>query len=150
MCSETGERLQYNSEWEIEPSDNTRNATASVPNFGAHSPFGSGEWIAPWHVRWSVPNKKAHSMGNLPPCSALMQPYFHTRSRCNSAHIPATPSARNNSKNNKARILPPGPFGCESWGRVKWMVFSFVACRLIAVTTPKSPLSLIFYKSTGK
>ena len=57
MWSESGERLPYNPQWAIEPSDNTHNATNSLPNFGAHSPLGSGEWIAPWNVRWSVPTK---------------------------------------------------------------------------------------------
>jgi hypothetical protein len=52
MWSETGERLPYNREW-IEPSDSTHNATVQVPNFVEHSPLGSGEWIAPWHMRWS-------------------------------------------------------------------------------------------------
>jgi len=53
MWSESGERLPYVPAWEIETSDNKANATQSLPNFGSHSPFGSGEWIAPWHVRWS-------------------------------------------------------------------------------------------------
>jgi hypothetical protein len=57
MWSETGERLPYSLAVEVESSDNTHNATASVPNFGAHSPLGSGEWIAPWDMRWSVPTK---------------------------------------------------------------------------------------------
>lgn len=26
-----------------------------LPGFAAHSPLGSGEWIAPWSARWSVP-----------------------------------------------------------------------------------------------
>ncbi len=25
-----------------------------LPNFAAHSSFGSGEWIAPWNTRWRV------------------------------------------------------------------------------------------------
>jgi hypothetical protein len=57
MWSETGERLPYNLAVKVEPSDNSHNATASVSNFGAHSPLGSGEWIAPWHMRWNVPSK---------------------------------------------------------------------------------------------
>jgi hypothetical protein len=57
MWSETSERLLYNPEWAIEPSDNTHNATISVPNFAERSPSGSGEWMAPWNVRWSVPRK---------------------------------------------------------------------------------------------
>ena len=57
MWSETGERLPYNPEWAVEPSDNTHNATSPVPNFAEHSPLGSGEWMAPWNVRWSVPRK---------------------------------------------------------------------------------------------
>jgi hypothetical protein len=40
MWSETGERLPYNPEWAIEPSDNTANATSPVPIFGSHSPMG--------------------------------------------------------------------------------------------------------------
>ena len=28
-----------------------------VPEFAAHSPMGSGEWIAPWKVRWSLPER---------------------------------------------------------------------------------------------
>jgi hypothetical protein len=57
MWSETGERLPYSLSVEVEPADNTHGATDSVPNFGAHSPLGSGEWIAPWHMRWSLPTK---------------------------------------------------------------------------------------------
>ena len=57
MWSESGERLPYNPEWAVEPSDNTYNATNQIPSFARHSPLGSGEWIAPWNVRWSVPTK---------------------------------------------------------------------------------------------
>ena len=57
MWSDSGERLPYNPEWAVEPSDNTHNATSPVPSFGSHSPLGSGEWIAPWNARWSVPNR---------------------------------------------------------------------------------------------
>ncbi len=57
MWSDSGERLLYNPEWAIESSDNTYNATTPVPSFARHSPLGSGEWIAPWNVRWRVTNK---------------------------------------------------------------------------------------------
>ena len=57
MWSDTGERLPYSPGWVIEPSDTTHVAGPSVPNFAAHSPLGSGEWIAPWHQRWSLPTK---------------------------------------------------------------------------------------------
>jgi len=30
------------------------NPAPPLPDFAAHSPLGSGEWIAPWHARWSV------------------------------------------------------------------------------------------------
>jgi hypothetical protein len=58
MWSESGERLPYNPQWAVELSDNTHNATSSLPNFGDHSPLGSGEWIVPWNVRWSVPTSR--------------------------------------------------------------------------------------------
>jgi hypothetical protein len=29
-------------------------ATPQIPDFAAHSPLGSGEWIVPWNARWSV------------------------------------------------------------------------------------------------
>jgi len=57
MWSDSGKRLPYNPQWAIEPSDNSHNATSPVPSFAHHSPLGSGEWIAPWNVRWSVPTK---------------------------------------------------------------------------------------------
>jgi len=57
MWSESGERLPYNPDWTVEPSDNTANATMPLPNYAGRSLLGSGEWIAPWNVRWSVPTK---------------------------------------------------------------------------------------------
>ena len=34
-----------------------RSVTPSIPDFARHSPFGSGEWFAPWNVRWSLPRR---------------------------------------------------------------------------------------------
>jgi len=38
MWSETGERLPYNPEWEVEPSDNTHNATSPSAEFCGAQP----------------------------------------------------------------------------------------------------------------
>jgi hypothetical protein len=34
-----------------------RSVSPGIPDFARHSPFGSGEWFAPWNVRWSLPGK---------------------------------------------------------------------------------------------
>jgi len=33
----------------------SHNAVVPIPDFAAHSPLGSGEWIVPWNLRWSLP-----------------------------------------------------------------------------------------------
>jgi len=53
MWSDSGERLPYNPVWTEDASDNSHNATGSVPNFAGHSSLGSGEWFVPWRIRWS-------------------------------------------------------------------------------------------------
>ena len=34
-----------------------RSLAPTIPDFARHSPLGSGEWIAPWNVRWSLPTR---------------------------------------------------------------------------------------------
>ena len=29
-----------------------------LPDFAAHSPLGSGEWLTPWNARWSLPSRR--------------------------------------------------------------------------------------------
>ncbi len=41
-----------------ESSENAdRSLSPSIPDFARHSPFGSGEWFAPWNARWSLPGR---------------------------------------------------------------------------------------------
>ena len=32
-----------------------------LPDFAAHSPLGSGEWIVPWNLRWSLPTQPSET-----------------------------------------------------------------------------------------
>ena len=34
-----------------------RGVTPAFPDFARHSPLGSGEWFAPWNLRWSRPDR---------------------------------------------------------------------------------------------
>lgn len=55
--SEAGEHDQNNAPWIDGKSESV--PLSSVPDFARHSPFGSGEWYAPWNVRWSKPGKES-------------------------------------------------------------------------------------------
>jgi hypothetical protein len=56
MCRWSEIGIRYNPQWMRETSEsNDPNVFAPPANFAEHSPFGSGEWYAPWNVRWSVP-----------------------------------------------------------------------------------------------
>ena len=58
MCrrSEVGIGIRDNPRWMRETSEsNYPDASTPLANFAEHSPFGSGEWYAPWNVRWSRP-----------------------------------------------------------------------------------------------
>ena len=53
---EAGKCVTYNPLWIQEDSGNvSANVPSPVPDFARHSPFGSGEWFAPWNARWSLP-----------------------------------------------------------------------------------------------
>ena len=55
--SDPGE-LRRNDSWMHDISEaSDRSAVPSIPDFARHSPLGSGEWFAPWNVRWSVPER---------------------------------------------------------------------------------------------
>jgi hypothetical protein len=52
------ETSRYTPDW---PQQTTigpdENVYTSVPDFAAHSPFGSGEWFVPFDRRWSLPSR---------------------------------------------------------------------------------------------
>jgi hypothetical protein len=52
--SEVGQRVQYASGWIHETSVVQSGHLPPVPDFASHSPFGSGEWFAPWRLRWNT------------------------------------------------------------------------------------------------
>jgi len=50
------ERRRYTPAWFHGASPGAfENTAPPIPDFAAHSPLGSGEWIAPWRARWSLP-----------------------------------------------------------------------------------------------
>ena len=59
--SEAGERDQHNAPWIHGKSESV--PLPSTPDFARHSPFGSGEWFAPWNARWSVPGQRTPRSG---------------------------------------------------------------------------------------
>ena len=40
---------------ELSAMESRQGFSPPLPNFAAHSPFGSGEWFVPWSARWRVP-----------------------------------------------------------------------------------------------
>jgi hypothetical protein len=56
--SETGQSLRLADPW-IQNDSGVMDAscTPSIPDFASHSPLGSGEWFAPWNMRWSLPRR---------------------------------------------------------------------------------------------
>jgi hypothetical protein len=55
---EAGKHIPYNPLWMQEASASVdRTISPAIPNFAARSPLGSGEWFAPWNIRWSVPDR---------------------------------------------------------------------------------------------
>lgn len=53
---EVGEAIRYDSSWIQEASvKKDWNVSPSIHNFATHSALGSGEWCAPWNIRWSLP-----------------------------------------------------------------------------------------------
>ncbi|HZD48836.1 MAG TPA: hypothetical protein VE178_08820 [Silvibacterium sp.] len=51
------ERRDYNPPW-IQQGSGDTNVSPLTPDFTMVSSFGSGEWFAPWNVRWSVPERR--------------------------------------------------------------------------------------------
>lgn len=52
------ERTQYTPDWLREASAGPHETVLTpVPDFAAHSPFGSGEWFVPWNSRLRLPSR---------------------------------------------------------------------------------------------
>ena len=53
-----GRPVDYASDWIQETTDAEGGPVPPLPNFASHSLLGSGEWFAPWRLRWSVPEAR--------------------------------------------------------------------------------------------
>lgn len=56
--SELTERSRYIPAWFHDAAPETyASVLPPIPDFAAHSPLGSGEWMVPWNARWCLPTR---------------------------------------------------------------------------------------------
>jgi hypothetical protein len=56
--ADLGQQVRRSVPWMHDASEGAdRSRVSSMPNFAEHSPLGSGEWFAPWSMRWSLPDR---------------------------------------------------------------------------------------------